>query len=503
MRTAPRVAMNLLVRVDTHARDTLQDQISCGIRRAIVDGVLAPGTRLPSSRALALDLGVSRTTTVLAIEQLIAEGYLESRRGAGTFVVSELPDDRPRTTPHRLFRLRHPPLSRRGHALSAISPPGVRLVGPPRAFRVGVPALDLFPVATWSRLVSRRAKSVTLTHLDYSEPAGILALREALADHVTKRRGTRCTAHQVLVVAGAQRGIEQICRLLLDTGDAAVLEDPCYPGAMSALVSAGARIVPVLVDENGIDASRISADEGTPRLAYVTPSHQFPLGAQMSLARRSALLDWARMSNAWIVEDDYDSEFRYGARPVPCLHGLDRDGRVIYVGSFSKSLFPSLRLGFLIVPADVHPRLVAARQAADVHPPTLDQLVLADFIEAGHFDRHLLRMRAAYRERVDALCDAAERFCGGALRVRPVQTGLHAVADLEGADADDVFREALKRGVEVMPLSSYAVASPVANALVLGFGCATPDTLTRGMERLAAAIAAAQRAATSMRSEAG
>ena len=486
---------SLLVRLDSRRRAGLQAQIYASIRRAILDGVVLPGARLPSSRALAADLGVSRTTTLLAVQQLQAEGYLTARRGSGTSVAAELPDDlvQRRSTPSA-SRSRHPALSRRGAAVVA-SPAGARrLDGPPRAFRLGTPAVDLFPVALWSRLVSRRVRAVTAAQLDYGDPAGARPLREAIAGHVQAARGTRCDAEQVLIVAGAQQGFELICRLLLDPGDRAWMEEPGYPGARSALRAAGARIVPVRVDDEGLDVDAGARRAGDARLVYVTPSHQYPLGVPMSLPRRLALLGWARAARAWVIEDDYDSEFRYGARPIPCLHGLDVDGRVIYVGSFSKTLFPALRLGFVIVPSDLREGLVAARAAADQHPPTLDQAVLADFIVEGHFARHLRRMRLVYQERLEALRAAAERCCRGVLRLRPVRTGLHALAELDGVDSVRVSREAAARGVEATPATAYVASrAPAVNALVLGFGAVRPEAARRGMERLAAAIEAARR----------
>jgi GntR family transcriptional regulator/MocR family aminotransferase len=483
---------SVFVQVDPEGLEGLQQQIYAAIRRAILEGVVAPGTRLPSSRALASELGVSRTTTLLALEKLLAEGYLTARRGAGTFVAHELPDDLPQPPPRPAAHPEHPPLSRRGESLAAIPVGAPRLGGPPRAFRIGVPGLDLFPVALWSRLARRRLRSLTPTQLDYGDPAGLRALRQAIADHVQTRRGTHCDAEQVFVVSGAQRGIDMVCRLLLDPGDAVWLEDPGYPGARGAVLDAGGRIVPVRVDAAGLDVQAGARAAGDARLVYVTPSHQYPLGVPMSLSRRLALLRWARSAGAWVVEDDYDSEFRYGARPIPCLHGLDVDGRVIYLGSFSKTLFPALRLGFLIVPADLRDRFWAARRAGDLHPPFFEQAVLADFMAAGHFERHLRRMQAAYRERLEALAEAAARLCGGALRPRPVCTGLHTVADLDGADAEQVWREAAARGVEVTPLDACA-DSPVryADALVLGFAAVPPPAIWRGMERLAAAIEAA------------
>ena len=487
---------SVLIRIDPRARGGLQRQICAAVQRAILDGIVGPGTRLPSSRALADDLGVSRTTTLLAVQQLQAEGYLTARRGSGTFVAGELPDDLVRRQASPVFprRLKHPTLSRRGATLVAAPPGARRLDGPPRAFRIGTPGVELFPAALWSRLASRRLRAITPTQLDYGAPSGLRPLREAIAQHVQTARGTRCEADQILVVAGAQQGLELITRLLLDPGDRVWMEEPGYPGARSALLGAGARIVPVRVDGEGLEVQRGARRAGDARLAYVTPSHQYPLGVPMSLLRRLALLQWASRARAWVIEDDYDSEFRYGTRPIPCLHGLDVDGRVIYVGSFSKTLFPALRLGFLIVPPDLQDGMVAARAVADQHPPVLDQAVLADFIGEGHFARHLRRMRVAYHERLEAMTAAAARLCGGALRVRPTRTGLHAIADLAGVDAVKVSRAAAARGVEAAPLSAYFVgrARPP-EALVLGFAAVDPGAAARGMERLAAAISAARR----------
>jgi len=464
------------------------------VRRSILDGVLGAGTRLPSSRALANDLRVSRTTTLLAYEQLVAEGYLETRHGSGTFVVEELPDDLPQQAPpRRLARTKHPQLSQRGAALSETPGPARRIGGPLRAFRLGVPALDRFPLRLWSQLVGRRMRSMTFGQLDYADPAGCVDLRRAIAEHVQAARGTTCAADQVFIVAGAQRGLQTICSMLLDPGDRVWLEDPGYPGARSALTQAGARIVPVRVDNQGLDVAAGTRHAAGARMAYVTPSNQFPLGVPMSLMRRLALLKWASKASAWIVEDDYDSEFRYGARPLPCLHGLDTDGRVIYVGTFAKSIFPAMRLGFVIVPVDLVQRLFAIRRAADLHPPILEQMALADFIRDGHYATHLRRMRSIYRERLEALEAAAAEFCAGALRLRPIHTGLHAVADLDGVDEERVCEEARDRGIEVAPLRMYFVGRCNANGLLLGFASTPPDTLRRGMELLAAAIDAARR----------
>jgi GntR family transcriptional regulator/MocR family aminotransferase len=483
----------MFIRIDSRRREPLQQQIYESVREAILSGVLTPGARLPSSRTLAHDLGIARMTAVLAFEQLAAEGYITSRVGAGTFVNHALPDvDAHRPVSTASGTAQHPRLSRRGVALSQTPRIVIKIDGPPRAFRIGAPALDRFPVRLWNRLVSRRMRQLTAGELDYGNAAGSRALREAIALYVSRERGTACSAEQVIVVAGAQQGLEMIARLLLDPGDVALMEEPGYPGARAALISAGARVETVAIDAQGVVVDRVNGHKQRARLIYTTPSHQFPLGVQMSLPRRLALLRWARDARAWIVEDDYDSEFRYGTRAIPCLHGLDPDGRVIYVGSFSKTLFPALRLGYVIVPADLHAPLLKARLASDLHPHGLLQDVVAELMLEGQFERHVRRMNTHYRERLEALQEAMRRYCEGALTLRPVATGLHAVADLHSADAASVFDEAFARGIEAMPLSAYYAGrrpSP-ANGLVLGFGCVPPRVVTESVKRLAAAIEA-------------
>ena len=486
-----RAAANLLMAVDPTRADTLQHQIYTAVRGAILDGTLTPGARLQSSRALAADLAVSRTTTLLAYEQLIAEGYLEASHGSGTFVSRELPDDRVAQRPRVLPGGLHRPLSKRAALLMNVPLAAQRLAPGARPFRLGVPALDLFPIRTWAQLAQRRVRSLSLAQLDYSDILGYPPLREAIAEHVQLSRGAVCTPEQVVIVSGAQRGLDQLSRLLLDPGDVALLEEPGYPAARGALLDAGAVIHPALVDDEGLNIEVAARRIPGAKLVYVTPSHQFPLGVLMSLRRRLALLDWAARTGAWILEDDYDSEFRYGTRPIPCLQGLDGGGRVLYVGTFAKALFPSLRLGFVIIPPAMIDPVRAARRAADGQPHHLDQLVLTDFITGGHYERHLRRMRGAYAERLQALLDAAARHCGDALRLRPIAAGLHLVGDLSGVSDVAVTAAAAARGVEVMPLSAFCLSPKTrVNGLVLGFGCQRPQALAEGMEQLAAAIAA-------------
>ncbi len=465
---------------------TLQDQIYRCIRQSILDGLVGADRRLPSTRALAADLGVSRTTALLALEQLRAEGYVVARRGSGMFIAPQLPERRPRAVAPLLNLVSRPPFSRRGAHLAGMRAPDRRSPSAaPCAFRLGTPALDLFPLRIWSQLTRECLRALKPAQLDYSQLAGLRQLREAIAEQM-QSRGTRCDADQVQVVMGAQRGLDLIAHMLLDPGDSAWMEDPGYTGARGALTAAGATVVSVPVDAEGMIIDAGHGEDA--RLAYVTPSCQFPLGLAMSLPRRHQLLEWARRSHAWIVEDDYDCDTHYQTQPLPCLHALDPDGRVIYVGTFSKTLFPALRLGFLIVPHGLQSGFNTARLATDLHPPVLEQMVLAAFIGRGHYARHIRRMQAAYAERLDALRRSIERS-GAPLRLRPVQSGMHAVVDVDGVSAERLHAEAAARGVESMPLSAYyfgTVNRP--NALLLGFGSVTPAAIRAGVTRLARAI---------------
>jgi GntR family transcriptional regulator/MocR family aminotransferase len=481
----PRTA-SLPIFIERRGSRTLQDQIYRCIRQCIVDGRVGADRRLPSTRALAAELGVSRTTALLALEQLRAEGYVVARRGSGMFIAPQLPEHLPPAVAPLSSSVTRPPFSWRGYTLSRMRPPDRRLVpAVPCAFRLGTPALDLFPQRIWSQITRECLRALKPAQLDYSQLAGLRQLREAIAEQV-QSRGTRCDADQVQVVMGAQRGLDLIAHMLLDPGDEAWMEDPGYTGARGALTAASASVLPVPVDAEGmtVDASRA----GDARLAYVTPSCQFPLGFAMSLERRHKLLEWARRSRAWIVEDDYDCDIRYQSQPLPCLHALDPDGRVIYVGTFSKSLFPALRLGFVIVPRDLQAGFITARLATDLHPPVLDQMVLAAFISRGHYARHVRRMQAAYAERLDALRRAIDRS-GAPLIPRPVHAGMHAVVDVEGVGAERVHAEAALRGIETMPLSAYYFgAGRRANALLLGFGSVAPAAIRAGVTKLARVI---------------
>ena len=511
----------ILMPLDTAAGRSLQRQVYDGVREAILAGRLPPGARLPSTRTLASELGVSRTTVVAAFDQLRAEGYVAGRHGDGTRVRAAVPDavlDIGRTAPSR----RRPPapaaiagaigtrdpettrtapvrLSERGSMLvragAQMAPSDGRTPAP---FRLGVPAVDAFPARLWARLTARRWRHGDV-HLGDADPGGEPALRAAIATYVANARGTRCTADQVIVVSGTQQALDLTARVLLDVGDAAWLEDPGYPGARAAFASAGARIVPVPVDDEGLDVSAGERAAPDARLAYVTPSHQFPLGAVMSAPRRLSLLAWARRSRAWVVEDDYDSEFRYSGRPLPCLQGLDASPRspgeptrVLYVGTFNKTLVPGIRMGYLVVPDVLTDALRAARAAADRHPPTFTQGVLADFIGEGHYARHVRRLRALYAERQSVLLAAAAEELSGVLTLTPDPAGLHLVAWLPPSVSDIAAEHAARvHGVEVSALSRYTItpsATPSRQALLLSYAAFDERAIRAGMRRLRRAL---------------
>ena len=480
----------LAVAIDQKSGQPLYRQIYSHVRQCILDGRLAPGARLPSTRQLAADLRVSRSTAVQAYEQLRAEGYIEGIGGAETRVSGALPDSFVRagahsTEPVAQHRSSLVPSARARATLAMLRRTSPPFGAGPRAFRAGVPAVDVFPVDTWGRIMARRWGRTPARDLSYSDPFGYRPLREAIADYLRAARGVRCTADQVMVVAGSQQGLDLASRVLLDAGDRVWLEDPGYHGARGAFSAAGANVVPVPVDQDGLDvmAGRTLAPDA--KMAFVTPSRQLPLGSTMSLPRRIALLEWATSARAAIYEDDYDSEFRYASRPLPALQGLDRTGCVIYAGTFSKVAFPSLRLGYLVVPTALVDVFAASRHFIDFHSPYLEQAVMTDFIVEGHFERHIRRMRAIYHDRQVLLVSLAREKLGGLLDVRPADAGMTVVGWL-GAGLDDITtaRAAERAGLYVLPLSPLAIR-PMPPALLLGYAGVRDDEIRDGVNRLA------------------
>ena len=457
-----------------------------GVRAAILEGRLRAGTRLPASRDLARQHGLARGTVVSAFAQLQAEGYVRSTVGAGTFV-GEVPPDallgtgRPPPGPSRPGRSPSIRLSRFGRRVSAFPVLEPRRT---RAFRADLPALELFPATLWAQTTGRVLRRASTRLLLGCEPLGHWPLRDAVAAHLRSARGARCEPEQIAIVSGVQEALDLAARLLVDPGDRVCLEDPGYGGAARAFSAVGARLVPVRVDSEGlvVDRRRLRGA----RLVYTTPAHQYPLGVTMSVARRLALLRWARGSGAVLFEDDYDGEYRYQGRPIPALQGLEPDAPVLLAGSFGKVLFPALRLGYLVVPAGLVERVAALRSATVRHPPVLDQAILAAFIEEGHLARHVRRMREVYAERRTALYEAAERLLGERLMLSPVEAGLQTTGLLgPGLRAEPVVRAAEAHAVEVTALGREWRGRDRREGLQLGFAAVPPDEIRRGVEVLA------------------
>jgi GntR family transcriptional regulator / MocR family aminotransferase len=506
------VATALTIPLDERGPLSLQQQIYTRLRDDILAGRLRSGERLPPSRLLAAQLAISRTTVVLVYDQLVAEGYAETRQGAGTYVSRQIPDESLAAAggPYPLVRRTSPKdagtpdmatrrLSTWGNRMADVH----RLVwgadgrvaerydALPYDFRPGRPDWDGFPRQLWRRLTSRQVRDRSEELASYGDPAGYRPLREAIAAHLAHSRGVRCTAEQVVVVNGSQQGADLLMRLTLDPGDRAAIEDPGYAGAALALRANGMDVQPIPVDEDGIDVRALpdADDPAAPRLVYVTPSHQFPTGATLSLPRRLRLLEWAARRGAVIVEDDYDSEFRYLGRPLESLQGLDTNGVVAYLGSFSKALFPPLRVGFVVLPPRLVEPFVAAKWLADRQTATLDQQVLSDFIVEGHFERHLRRMRRLYQVRRETLLQALREHLGDLVTPGGDGAGLHLIAWLPPEwDARALSREASRLGVAALPLDPYYQGNVGRSGLMLGFAALDPERIEEGIRRLARAV---------------
>lgn len=470
---------------------TMHAQLYRLIRRLVFEGDLPGATRLPSSRALATALGISRHTVSTAIDLLLAEGYLEGRVGSGTYVSEHF--TRPRSSPARPATAPVSLTSSRGRTMadSRRSPfsDDAAASGTPRAFRVGLPAVDVFPERAWWSALADAWYDVAPGRLGYQHPCGLEALREWVTSYLGASRGLVCKPEQVVIVSGSQGGLDLCFRVLLDPGDVLAMEDPGYLGARSAAEAAGLAVEPVPVDADGIDVGFLRRSASRPRAVFVTPTHQFPLGVPLNLERRLDVIGWAVESGAWIIEDDYDSEYRYGGRPFDPLAALDRADRVIYIGTFSKVLFPSLRLGYLVLPPGLVETFEAAHLSADIHRPVLEQAALVRFMEAGHFSRHLRRTQEVHAERRAGLLAEAAHGLAGELDLHPAQAGLHLFGSLPpGADDVEIARLAGERGVEVWPLSIHS-RRDTRKGLLLGYGGVPPGLIAAGVDVLAAILA--------------
>ena len=498
----------LAARLDRTAAEPVYRQTLRLMQQAILTGQLPPGTKLPSSRTLAEDLGIARNTVLHVYDQLTAEGYVISTTGSGTYVADTRPDAaavnaRKKPAVARAdapgdLAAEAPKPPKRG--LSDLSTRGRRLIDQAGvsakqwgAFMPGVPDVAEFPARTWSRLQARLWKEANPDLLTYAPGGGYRPLRRALSDYLRVARSVNCTPDQIIITTGIHQSIDLAVRLLTDVGDRAWVEEPCYWGARSVLQSSGITLVPVPVDDEGLNPSEHDLQQ-PPRLALVTPSHQYPLGMVMSLARRRTLLEYARQHNVWIIEDDYDSEFRYGSRPLASLQGLDDAGQVIYVGSLGKMLFPGLRIGYMIAPEHLVDTFRTGVAELYREGQLMQQAVMTDFIMDGHLTSHVRRMRALYGERRQILIDAITARFGNELPVIGDEAGLHLVLCLpDHADDRAVTAAAFDAGVIVRPLAAYySSATPARRGLLLGYACVANekigpafDTLARVIERTA------------------
>ncbi|MBT9315020.1 MocR-like pyridoxine biosynthesis transcription factor PdxR [Leptothoe spongobia] len=482
--------MELALVIDSSRSDPLHQQIYSQLRWAILSGRLQSGQRLPASRSLAKSLGLSRTTVTQGYDQLISEGYLQTRLGAGTYVCDQLPDSLLTAEPldHQHQAAVEILLSDYGNRVKQ-SP--VRTAGGEFriSFRYGQPALDLFPVELWRKLLSKHCRK-TYHWLDYATAStGYQPLRQAVADYLQQARAVRCTPDQVLITNGSQQALSLITQLLVNPGDSVAIEEPGYRGARHIFKSNGAELLPIPLDRGGLVVDALINNNVKPRLVYVTPSHQFPTGALLSLPRRLALLQWAWKTGTLIVEDDYDSEYRYGGRPIPSLHGLDTHASVLYVGTFSKVMFPSIRLGYLVLPESLVEVFGQAKWLADRQPATLTQSALAEFIAAGHLERHIRKMRLCYESRRDTLVQALYKHFGQAVEILGDSAGLHVMAKLPLSLTDDeAVARAASIGVEICSAQAQYEMPHNTGEFVFGYTAINEEQIKSGIHLIAKAF---------------
>ena len=481
--------MDLAIALDNNTAIPLHQQLYEELRRAILSGRLLPRQRIPSTRSLAKSLGISRTTVTSCYEQLLSEGYLETIVGSGTYVCAQLPDDLLHSTPVESVQKTVLPIQLSKYAArladmdtSLMSEPDLQI-----SFRYGRPAFDHFPMQTWRKLLSRHCRENS-TWLDYATDAlGYKPLRDAIARYLSRSRAVQCEPEQVIITNGTQQALYLIMRLLIELGDAIALEDPGYLSARRIFLSQGAKLLPIRVDESGLVVKDLAkyANESI-KLVYVTPSHQFPTGAILSLPRRLELLAWAQQNSAMIIEDDYDSEYRYGDRPIPALQGLAQTDSVLYIGTFSKVLFPSLRIGYLVLPPSLISLFARAKWLSDRSLPSLEQQVLADFIEQGHIDRHIRKMRSLYDLRRQALVQALKANFGEKAKILGEKAGLHLMVRLQTHLTDEeIIQRAARVGVGMMSAQPSYLNANCAGEFIFGYSELRQEQIQQGISRVA------------------
>jgi len=486
--------MDFAIALNPEAPSPLYRQLYEGLRQNILTGKLTPGQRVPSTRTLSQSLGVSRNTVAQSYAQLLSEGYFQTMVGSGTFVCSQIPDDLDlleATAPKFTQQLQRSPrhLSTYGKSLVDFDP----FVPPePEAsinFRYGRPALDEFPFGIWRQLLSRYCRS-SYDILDYNaDLLGYKPLREAIASYLARSRSVHCKPDQVIIVSGSQQAIDLVARLVLNRGNAVALEDPGYLGARQAFLAQGATLYPIPVDESGIVVEALAeASDLQVRLVYVTPSHQFPTGAVLSLSRRLELLAWAQKTSALIVEDDYDSEYRYGERPIPALQELDANDCVIYIGTFSKVLFPALRVGYLVLPPDLVRVFCHAKWLVDRQSPLLEQYVLTDFITEGHLERHIRRMRNLYDQRRQSLVQSLSQYFQHQIKIVGENAGMHIMIQISTALSDaEVLHRAVQAGIGLTAANPYYLGGSKGQ-FILGYVELNEQQIEEGIYKLSQAL---------------
>ncbi|WP_035199250.1 PLP-dependent aminotransferase family protein [Agrobacterium tumefaciens] len=467
----------------------LYARIQRAIRQLIINGALGPGRPLPASRALAKSLGVSRDTIEAAYAQLHAEGFIDRRVGSGSFVaeITEFTPGHRVSQRDALARSQAPNLSKRGNGMFRGG--GVREMLIPRPFAHGVPEIRTFPLPLWERLERQVRKEVGTQALHHGDPQGTEPLRRAIADYVNLERGARATADRILVLTSSQQAMSLCANMLLDPGDRIFIEDPAYYGARKAFDAAGLECVPIRVDRQGLVVEKIMAEPRKARAIFLTPSHQFPTGATLSLDRRLALIEWAARHQAWIIEDDYDSEFHYAGKPTACVQGLDPHDRTIYIGTFTKSLFPGLRIGYLVLPPQLVKPMTVARTLLDGHTAPMAQLTLARFIEGGHFGAYVRTMRGIYANRLDVLAGLVKKHLSDFVEPHVPIGGLQMPCLLIDNISERAAIDAARRvGVELLGLSALHASGEASSGFLMGFAAYTPAEIEAAVKKLSNAL---------------
>lgn len=456
--------------IDRSSSVPIYRQIENTLRRLILDGTYQSARKLPSTRELASELGVSRITVKSVYEQLVAEGYLDAKTGSGTFVTKGLNLDTPPSFKPRTRQNSTPEISIPNRAVPILSSKASVRHGATAAFRPGVPALDLFPVKLWMKYISEATLKRARQNLSYGDVVGSEALRVSIAKHLTDARGMQVDPGEIVITSGAQQAFVLIAFVLLNRGDTVWYENPGHIAGRDVMQIMGANVAPVPIDDEGMDLRHAVQTHPTPRAIFTTPSHQQPLGITMSLSRRLALLAYAKENDAWIIEDDYDSEFRYRGRPLPALSALDSERRVFYVGTFSKSMFAAMRLGYVVVPHGLAEAFAKAKNLLGQSSSAVVEQAMSDFMEDGRFVEHIRRMRRIYRERRDVLFECLSKSCADVITPQPTDAGMHMLAWLRQGICDQAAHRALlETGIETLPLSVYSISPMNRSALVLGF----------------------------------